>query len=225
MLRSWNFKLLQNKLNISRYLWTKQKQTRIQRGAQAVSKSADDSESLSFLKQDYNPSKIESKWYDIWLEKKYFHADSQKIIKDPSAKKFVMMLPPPNVTGSLHLGHALLLSIEDTVARWRRMSGYETLYLPGMDHAGISTQNVVENKIWKQSKLTRHDLGREKFVEEVWNWKNEYGGKILNQLKRFGASLDWDRFAFTLDEERDRELLLKHLSNFMKKAWYIEAKD
>lgn len=118
--------------------------------------------------------------------------------------KFVMMLPPPNVTGSLHLGHALLLSIEDTLVRWKRMNGYETLYLPGMDHAGISTQNVVENKLWKEKQITRHDLGREKFLEEVWKWKETYGGKILHQLKRFGASLDWDRYAFTLDEQRTK---------------------
>lgn len=113
-----------------------------------------------------------------------------------------MLLPPPNVTGSLHLGHAVLLSIEDLIARHKRMTGHVTLYLPGMDHAGISTQNVVENKLWKEQKVTRHQLGRDKFVQEIWNWKEEYGGKILHQLKRYGASLDWDRYWFTLDEQR-----------------------
>jgi valyl-tRNA synthetase len=145
---------------------------------------------------------LRNKWYDVWNERRYFHADVEKVKR--GKKSFVMMLPPPNVTGSLHLGHALLLSIQDTYVRWKRMSGYETLYLPGMDHAGISTQNVVENKLWKEQKLTRHDLGREKFLEEVWKWKDEYGGKILNQLKRFGTSLDWDRYAFTLDSQRNQ---------------------
>lgn len=156
----------------------------------------------SFLSQPYSPSTVEKKWYDIWLERKYFHADLDQLKANPERKKFVMMLPPPNVTGSLHLGHALLLSIEDTIARWKRMNGYLTLFLPGTDHAGISCQNVVENKLWRESKTTRHQLGREQFLSEVWAWKEEYGGKILNQLKRFGTSLDWDRLVFTMDKQR-----------------------
>ena len=160
----------------------------------------EDYSSVPFLKQQYSPLNVEKKWYDVWMKKKYFHADVSKLAHNPNQKKFVMMLPPPNVTGSLHLGHALLLSIEDTLVRWKRMNGFLTLFLPGMDHAGISCQNVVENKLWRDSQKTRHDLGRDKFVKEVWKWKEEYGGKILNQLKRFGASLDWERFVFTLDK-------------------------
>lgn len=175
-----------------------------QRGAHALSntKLMEDYSDLPFIYQEYNPARIEQKWYDIWIKNKYFHADISKVKENPDAKKFVMMLPPPNVTGTLHLGHALLLAIEDTIVRWKRMRGYETLYLPGIDHAGISTQNVVENKLWKESKTTRHELGREKFLNEVWKWKDEYSPKILNQLKKFGASLDWERYAFTLDEPR-----------------------
>lgn len=111
-----------------------------------------------------------------------------------------MVIPPPNVTGALHLGHALMLAIEDCVMRWRRMSGHETLWLPGCDHAGIATQSVVEKQLWKKEKKTRHDFGRENFVGQVWNWKNEYGGKINHQFRRMGISVDWDRFTFTLDD-------------------------
>lgn len=113
-----------------------------------------------------------------------------------------MVIPPPNVTGALHLGHALMLAIEDAVMRWRRMSGYEVLWLPGCDHAGIATQSVVEKQLWKTQKKTRHDLGREAFVQTVWDWKEEYGGKINNQFRRMAISVDWKRFAFTLDETR-----------------------
>ncbi|KAK6126186.1 hypothetical protein DH2020_040067 [Rehmannia glutinosa] len=112
------------------------------------------------------------------------------------------VLPPPNVTGALHIGHALTAAIQDTIIRWRRMSGYNTLWVPGMDHAGIATQVVVEKKLMREMKLTRHDVGREGFVAEVWKWKNEYGGTILKQLRRLGASLDWSRECFTMDEKR-----------------------
>ena len=111
-----------------------------------------------------------------------------------------MVIPPPNVTGALHLGHALMLSIEDAITRWKRMQGYETLWLPGVDHAGIATQSVVEKQLWKKEKKTRHDYGREEFVNKVWEWKHEYGDKINNQFKRYAISVDWDRFAFTLDD-------------------------
>mgnify|MGYP001141674111 CR=1 FL=1 len=113
-----------------------------------------------------------------------------------------MVIPPPNVTGALHLGHALMLAIEDSIMRWRRMSGYETLWLPGCDHAGIATQSVVEKQLWKNEQKTRHDLGREDFVKAVWEWKDQYGGRINNQFRRMGICVDWDRYAFTLDEQR-----------------------
>ena len=131
-----------------------------------------------------------------------------------------MVIPPPNVTGALHLGHALTLSIEDAIIRWRRMSGYETLWVPGVDHAGIATQSVVEKQIWKKEKKTRHDFGREEFVNKIWDWKNEYGQKINNQFKRFGISVDWDRFAFTLDETRSKAVTEAYIRMFNKGLIY-----
>lgn len=111
-----------------------------------------------------------------------------------------MLVPPPNVTGSLHIGHALTNSIEDSLTRWHRMSGREALWLPGLDHAGIATQVVVERMLMKQEKKTRHDLGREEFVKRVWEWKEKSGGNILNQMRRLGVSVDWDRQMFSMDE-------------------------
>jgi valyl-tRNA synthetase len=113
-------------------------------------------------------------------------------------------LPPPNVTGALHIGHALTVAIEDAIIRWRRMSGYNALWVPGVDHAGIATQVVVEKKLMREKKLTRHDIGREELVSEVLKWKDEYGGTILNQLRRLGASLDWSRECFTMDKPRSK---------------------
>uniref|UniRef100_A0A453JP97 valine--tRNA ligase n=3 Tax=Aegilops tauschii subsp. strangulata TaxID=200361 RepID=A0A453JP97_AEGTS len=115
---------------------------------------------------------------------------------------FVIVLPPPNVTAALHIGHALTAAIEDAMIRWRRMSGYNALWVPGVDHAGIATQVVVEKK--RERKLTRHDIGRDKFISEVLEWKDQYGGTILNQLRRLGASLDWSRECFTMDEKRSK---------------------
>lgn len=116
---------------------------------------------------------------------------------------FVIFMPPPNVTGSLHMGHALDNSLQDALIRYKRMRGFEAVWLPGTDHAGIATQVVVERLLLKEGK-TRHDLGREKFLERVWQWKEESGGTILKQLKRLGASADWSREAFTMDEKRSR---------------------
>ena len=153
------------------------------------------------LPKNYDPKWVESAWYEWWKQKGYYNAKAETV-KSNQKKPYVMMLPPPNVTGALHLGHALMLCIEDIITRWKKMSGYEVLWLPGVDHAGISCQNVVENKLWKQSQTTRHDLGRDKFVEEIWKWKDEYGDKIVYQFQRYGVALDWDRFCFTLDDER-----------------------
>lgn len=161
-------------------------------------KAGDKKDVSGELPDKYDPQQVEDAWYAWWEKSKFFHADAKKAL-EPNAKKFTMMLPPPNVTGALHLGHALMLAIEDVMTRWKIMQGYVTEWLPGMDHAGISCQNVVENKIWKESKQTRHDLGRDDFVKAVMNWKDEYGGKINNQIRRYGCALDWDRFAFTLD--------------------------
>ncbi|MCD6363731.1 MAG: valine--tRNA ligase [Synergistetes bacterium] len=150
------------------------------------------------LPRSYDPSQVEEKWYSYWLKKGYFHSEV-----DPSREKFSVVIPPPNVTGSLHMGHALNNTIQDIFVRWRRMQGYNTMWLPGTDHAGIATQNVVE-KALAQEGLTKEELGREKFLKKVWEWKEKYGGRIILQLKRLGASCDWDRERFTLDEGLSR---------------------
>lgn len=141
----------------------------------------------------YNPAEVEKKWYDYWQDKNYFHADVKE-----SKPEYCITIPPPNVTGSLHIGHALCYTIQDVLTRWKRMQGYETLCLPGTDHAGIATQNKVEQQIAEQG-LSRHDLGREEFLKRVWAWKEEYGGQILHQFKTMGFSFDWSRERFTMD--------------------------
>ncbi|KAI9070903.1 hypothetical protein K1719_047133 [Acacia pycnantha] len=151
------------------------------------------------MAKQYSPRAVEKSWYEWWEKTGFFVADANS-----SKPPFVIVLPPPNVTGALHIGHALTAAIEDTMIRWRRMSGYNALWVPGMDHAGIATQVVVEKKIMRERHLTRHDLGREKFISEVWDWKSKYGGTILQQLRRLGASLDWSRESFTMDERRSK---------------------
>ncbi|MFO0527455.1 MAG: class I tRNA ligase family protein, partial [Planctomycetota bacterium] len=133
--------------------------------------------------------------WQLWLDSGLFHAEP-----DPSRKPYTIVIPPPNVTGALHLGHALNNSLQDTLIRFKRMQGYNALYMPGTDHAGIATQAVVERRLKEEEKLTRHDLGREKLVERIWQWKNEYEARILGQLKRLGCSCDWERTRFTLDD-------------------------
>ncbi|RJQ53351.1 MAG: valine--tRNA ligase [Nitrospiraceae bacterium] len=150
------------------------------------------------LEKRYEPKDIEKKWYDFWIEKDYFRAASKS---DKPA--YCIVIPPPNVTGSLHIGHALDITLQDIMIRWKRMSGFNTLWLPGTDHAGIATQNVVEKELQRQG-TDRHKLGREKFIEKVWEWKKLYGGTIINQLKVMGASCDWSRERFTLDEGLSR---------------------
>ncbi|HET7319369.1 MAG TPA: class I tRNA ligase family protein, partial [Nitrospirota bacterium] len=150
------------------------------------------------LPKTYDPKAVEQKWYAFWLEKNYFHAD-----ENAGGPSFSIVIPPPNVTGSLHIGHALNSTLQDILVRWMRMSGRNTLWVPGTDHVGIATQNVVERQLAKDH-IDRHALGREKFVEKVWEWKKEYGGRIINQLKRMGASCDWQRERFTMDEGLSR---------------------
>ena len=146
----------------------------------------------------YEPAEVSKRWYAYWMEKGYFKA------KDGDTRpSFCIVIPPPNVTGSLHVGHALDNTLQDILIRHRRMSGYNTLWMPGTDHAGIATQNVVERELKKEG-LDRHQLGREKFIERVWQWKEEYGHKIINQLQELGASCDWDRQRFTMDEGLSR---------------------
>jgi len=146
------------------------------------------------LDKSYNPEGVESKWYEFWLSRNYFSADPGS-----EAQAFSVVIPPPNVTGTLHMGHALNTTIQDILVRWKRMCGYSVLWVPGMDHAGIATQNVVERQLAAEG-LDRHQLGRAAFTERVWKWKAEYGGRIIHQLKRLGASCDWSRERFTLDE-------------------------
>lgn len=146
------------------------------------------------LVKGYEPSGIEEKWYRYWEEKGYFNA------KDKSDQKpYAIVIPPPNVTGVLHMGHALNITIQDILCRYHRLCGDNVLWMPGTDHAGIATQNVVERKLAEKG-VTRDQLGREKFIEKVWEWREEYGGAIINQLKRLGASCDWRRERFTMDE-------------------------
>ncbi|MBP6920916.1 MAG: valine--tRNA ligase, partial [Candidatus Omnitrophica bacterium] len=146
------------------------------------------------LPSRYNPQETEDKWYKEWEEKRLFAARPDK-----DKKAYTIVIPPPNVTGILHMGHALNNTIQDILMRYHRLKGDEALWMPGTDHAGIATQNVVERKLAKEN-IKRQDLGREKFVDEVWKWKEEYGSTIIRQLKKLGASCDWDRTRFTMDE-------------------------
>ncbi|MCX6813472.1 MAG: class I tRNA ligase family protein, partial [Candidatus Azambacteria bacterium] len=150
----------------------------------------------------YNPKEVEEKIYKLWEKSGFFNPDNLKNAKKP----FTITIPPPNVTGSLHMGHALNVVIQDILIRFKRMAGFKTLWVPGTDHAGIATQSMVEKKLKKEGK-TRFDLGREKLVEEIWEWKNEYGNKILDQLKRLGASCDWSRVRFTMDKDYSAAVL------------------
>jgi len=146
------------------------------------------------LPKGYEPQDVERKWYAFWEENRFFHAE------ETSPKPhYAIVIPPPNVTGVLHMGHALNNTLQDILARWKRMTGHEVLWMPGTDHAGIATQNVVEKQLATEG-LDRHAIGREKFVERVWQWREESGGRIINQLKRLGASCDWKRERFTMDE-------------------------
>jgi len=147
------------------------------------------------LPKAYDPTEVEAKWYRYWLEHDYFHADAAAP-KTP----FSIVIPPPNVTGSLHMGHALGSTIQDVLVRWRRMHAYNAMWLPGTDHAGISTQIMVERDLQRTESKSRHDIGREAFLERAWAWKEKHGGRIVEQLKAMGFSLDWPRERFTMDE-------------------------
>ncbi|MDX1546750.1 MAG: class I tRNA ligase family protein, partial [Rhodothermales bacterium] len=142
----------------------------------------------------YDPAETEQRWYRYWEERGFFRAEP-----DSGKKPHVIMMPPPNVTGRLHMGHALQDTIQDALTRLRRMQGYEALWMPGKDHAGIATQNVVERTLREEGR-TRHDLGRDAFVDRVWEWVHEYGDIILQQKRRLGDSCDWSRERFTMDD-------------------------
>lgn len=146
------------------------------------------------LPKTYDPSEVEDKIYANWVDKKYFEAE-------PDSKKepYTIVIPPPNVTGQLHMGHALDETLQDILIRYKRMKGYAALWIPGTDHAGIATQIKVEAELRKEG-LTRYDLGREKFLERVWDWKRQYGNRIINQLKKLGSSCAWSHERFTMDD-------------------------
>ncbi|KAJ1525183.1 hypothetical protein ONE63_010015 [Megalurothrips usitatus] len=153
------------------------------------------------MPDSYSPQYVEAAWYSWWEKQGFFKPEygRKSILEENPKGKFVMVIPPPNVTGSLHLGHALTNAVQDAITRWHRMKGRTTLWNPGCDHAGIATQVVVEKKLWREEKKTRHDIGRENFIEKVWEWKNEKGNRIYEQLKSLGSSFDWDRACFTMD--------------------------
>ena len=146
------------------------------------------------LEKVYDPKQVEDKTYRFWLDGNYFHAEV-----NPEKKPYTIVIPPPNITGKLHMGHALDETLQDILIRWRRMQGYEALWMPGTDHASIATEAKIVEAM-KQEGLTKEDLGREGFLKRAWDWKRTYGGTIIEQLKKLGCSCDWERERFTLDE-------------------------
>ncbi|KAF1742117.1 hypothetical protein MXB_1760, partial [Myxobolus squamalis] len=158
------------------------------------------------LPDKYYPKFVEAAWYDWWQAEGFFTPEYNKSLNEinniPSDDKFITIIPPPNVTGTLHIGHALMCAIQDALARWNRMRGKVVLWNPGSDHAGIATQVVVEKKLKREQNMSRHDLGRENFLKEVWKWKEEKGDIMSNQMRRIGISVDWNRNFFTMDQTR-----------------------
>ena len=146
------------------------------------------------LAKAYEPKEVEDRIYDFWMKGKYFHAEV-----DPKKKPYTIVIPPPNITGQLHLGHAMDETLQDTLIRWRRMQGYSALWLPGTDHASIATEAKIVEAMRKEG-ITKEEIGREEFLERAWAWKDQYGGRIVEQLKKLGSSCDWDRLRFTMDE-------------------------
>ena len=163
----------------------------------------------------YDPASVEKKWYEFWEKNRYFHAEPE-----PGKKPFSIVIPPPNITGKLHMGHALDNTLQDILISWHRMMGDNTLWMPGYDHAGLATQIKVEEVLKKEEGKTRFDLGREEFVKRVWAWKEEYGDRIINQLKCLGISCDWERKRFTMDEGCSRAVRETFVSLFEKGLIY-----
>ncbi len=161
------------------------------------------------MDKTYNPQDLEQRWYQIWEEKQFFSPTG-------NGNPYCIMIPPPNVTGSLHMGHAFQDTIMDTLIRYHRMRGDNTLWQAGTDHAGIATQMVVERQLNAEGK-TRHDLGRDAFTKKIWDWKEQSGGTITQQLRRMGASLDWSRERFTMDEGLS-DAVVEVFVSCMKKA-------
>lgn len=146
------------------------------------------------LAKQYDPKNVEDRIYDFWLKGKYFHAKTEE-----GKKTYTIVIPPPNITGQLHMGHALDNTLQDILIRWKRMQGYDTLWVPGTDHASIATEAKIVEAMKKEG-ITKDDIGRDGFLKRAWEWKVAYGGRIIEQLKKLGSSCDWDRERFTLDE-------------------------
>jgi valyl-tRNA synthetase len=172
------------------------------------------------LPKAYQHQHVEARWYRAWMERDRFRADAD----DRSRPPFCIVLPPPNVTGSLHLGHALTATLQDVLCRWKRMSGFNVLWLPGTDHAGIATQMIVEKELQRTEGKSRHDLGRAAFLERVWAWKEKYGSRIGEQHQALGASLDWSRERFTMDEGLSRAVREVFVRLHEEKLVYREKK-
>ena len=166
----------------------------------------------------YDPGVVETKWYEAWEAGGCFKPNPSK-----DGRTFTITIPPPNVTGELHMGHALQHAIHDTVIRWKRMEGFETLCLPGTDHAGIGTQAKVEEQLFKESGKSRHDISREEMLERIWAWREKYGDTILQQLKELGCSYDWSRTRFTMDEGYQRAVL-ETFVRFYEKGWIYRGR-
>jgi len=166
------------------------------------------------MDKSYDPKNVEDKIYKLWIESGFFNPDN---LPKEHKKPYTIVIPPPNVTGELHIGHALNSTVQDILIRWKRMQGYKTLWIPGTDHAGIATQNVVEKKLKKEGK-TRFDLGKDKFIDEVWKWKEEKGNTILNQFKKIGCSCDWSRARFTMDKNYAKAVEFAFL-HYKEKGW------
>ena len=171
------------------------------------------------LSKTYNPKNVEDRIYKLWLKSGFFNPDN---LPGKRKKTYTIVLPPPNITGSLHMGHALNATVQDILIRQKRMQGYSTLWLPGTDHAGIATQNVVEKQLKKEGK-TRFDLGKEKLIKRIWKWKEKYGDIILNQFKRLGSSCDWSRARFTMDKDYAKAVKTTFL-HYYKKNWIYKGK-
>lgn len=158
------------------------------------------------LETTYDPGAIEERLYQKWLDNKYFHAEV-----DETKQPYTIVIPPPNITGKLHMGHALDETLQDILIRFKKMQGYNALWIPGTDHASIATEVKIINAL-KEEGIEKEDLGREKFLERAWDWKEEYGGTIIEQMKKLGSSCDWDRERFTMDEgcsEAVKEVFIK----------------
>ena len=166
---------------------------------------------------NYDHNKVESKIYKYWEKNNFFSPTKNQ------KKYFSIVIPPPNVTGSLHMGHALNNSLQDFLVRFYRMNGYETLWQPGTDHAGIATQTVVEKQLLKKG-IKKNDLGRDKFIKEVWKWKKESGDIIINQLKKLGCSCDWSRNRFTMDEDLSKAVTQTFVQLYKEGLIYKDRK-